>query len=126
MVKAKKGVALMKETLETVTLSKVPVVLGEVEEGISIPPNQRESKYNFGLDELHENQAWFIAPPEGVSVETLKLNLRNHMDKERKAREFRQNFVMRDAEKNGVIGVRVFCVSIQDKPMRKPNKIKVA
>lgn len=101
---------------------KVAIVVGEIEEGLPIAATTRESIYEFGLDEMNENQSRFIAPPEGVDTHTLKMAIRNHLDKERRMRDYRQNFVMRDAEKDGVQGIRVYCVSIKDKPMRANNK----
>ena len=104
----------------------VALMIGEIEEGVEIETIERGSIYDFRLDELNEKQSRFIALPDGIEFGTLKAAVRNHADKERSRRNDRQNFILRDAEKeiNGelVQGIRVHCVSILDKPKRKTNK----
>lgn len=101
---------------------KVQLAIGGVEEGLPIPTQERESKYEFGLNELNEKQSRFIGSTTDVTIEKLKLALRNAISKEREGRNYRQNFIMRNENKGGIEGVRVFCVNMQDKPMRSDNK----
>jgi hypothetical protein len=96
----------------------VALALGKIETGIAIPVQERGSIYDFGLSELTEGASRFIAPPEGFDIVTLNQALSNHISKERGHRNFTHNFIARDVEENGVEGVRVWCVKMEDKPMR--------
>lgn len=108
----------VKEAKKEAGKQKVNLVISEIESGIEIPPNERESKYDFGLSGLAEKQSRFVAVSAELPIEKLEAALRNHINREREHRGFKQNFVMRHMEKDGVSGIRVFCVSILDKPMR--------
>ena len=101
---------------------KVTIIKGDIETGVPLPKQHREKKYDFDLSELAETQSRFFAPDEATELKTFKLAARNHVDKERQDRAFKQNFLIRDEVKNGVNGIRIFCVNIADYPMRKPNK----
>ena len=95
---------------------------GILKRAFPFPNNIVKKKYDFDLSELAETQSRFFAPDEATELKTFKLAARNHVDKERQDRAFKQNFLIRDEVKNGVNGIRIFCVNIADYPMRKPNK----
>lgn len=106
---------------------QVKLELDDIEEGLSIPTQSRGSIYDFKLEELNENQARFVALPEGISIDAFKTAVRQHIDTERRNRDYRQNFIMREVEKNGVAGVRIYCVDMEEKPMRGyKNKAQAA
>lgn len=102
----------------------VELELGDIETGFEFPTLHRGSMYDFKLDEMAEKSRRFIALPEGLSMETLKAALNQHIVIERTNRNNLQNFRTLPAEIDGVQGYYVYCMSIQDMPMRKSNKNK--
>jgi hypothetical protein len=102
----------------------VELEMEEIESGFEFPTVHRGSMYDFKLDALNEKQRRFVVLPEGLTMVTLKSALTQHIAIEREAREFRQNFRTLPAEVNGKEGYYVYCMSIEDMPMRKHNKNK--
>lgn len=101
---------------------QISLEIGEIETAAEFPTLHRGSMYDFRLEEMAEKQRRFIKLPEGLTMATLKAALTQHIAIEREERDFRQNFRTLPDNVNGSQGYWVYCMNIEDMPMRQRNK----
>lgn len=119
-VARKPSVVTAPKTASTITKHNLEV-------NVKIPVSSRDSKYDFGLDEMAIGQSRFIEVLKSDEMSKVKAAISNAIHKQREGKrndagELTVNFLPREEEKNGRQGFRIFCVDAKDYPIRQFNR----